>query len=104
MIFFMFFLRFHRYAEDLRLHPRNVWALRGAAECARRTGAPCAGMDAEAAAEAAAAAAARADVRITKSCLCRLSEPLTERVRAKRRRIAALVGVAAAAAFVKVFC
>lgn len=61
------------YREDLRRHPNNPWALHGLAECLEKVGRVA---DAGKCRQQYAAAAQRADVKIDRSCFCKLSAAL----------------------------
>ena len=57
------------YREDLRRHPKNIWALHGLAECLGKQGKR---KESEQFTEQYNLAAVRADVQIDRSCFCRL--------------------------------
>jgi hypothetical protein len=59
------------YRADLKRHPKNVWALHGLVESLEKQGKPDAAAEYKSLFEA---AAKRADVRIDRSCYCRLAE------------------------------
>jgi tetratricopeptide (TPR) repeat protein len=59
------------YREDLRRHPNNPWALHGLAEALRKQGKT---DEAQSCHEQFAAASERTDVKIDRSCYCRLEE------------------------------
>jgi tetratricopeptide (TPR) repeat protein len=56
------------YREDLRIHPKNGWALHGLAECLRKTGREKESEEVDAAYRQ---SWARSDIRIKGSCYCR---------------------------------
>ncbi|MFN0159237.1 MAG: tetratricopeptide repeat protein [Bacteroidota bacterium] len=55
------------YREDLRLHPNNGWALRGLAQCYRKTGRANEAADIDARFDE---SWSRSDIKITASCFC----------------------------------
>jgi tetratricopeptide (TPR) repeat protein len=59
------------YRADLKRHPKNVWALHGLAESLEKQGKKEAAAEYRSQFEA---VAKRADVKIDRSCFCRLSE------------------------------